>query len=129
MYRTLKEIQDLQKIATYSVDGGDGVTTFNCASFYRWLTGIDVKIIPNCESGNLKEIADAVRDGRKHYTILDEPKDGCIVSLSKLKRPHHVGCYLYGGVWHCMEDGIVYSSFRNLKENGYEYEFGEIKNG
>ena len=114
----------------YAIDGGDGINTFNCATLYRAVTGIDATIIPTCQSGSRIEIIKAIRENKKHYNILTEPKEGCIVALSQLRNPHHVGVWVSGGVLHCLEKvGVIFSTLDNLKLNGYTWEFGELKNG
>jgi len=102
----------------------------DCAWLVREVTGIEANLIPSIEIGNTKEVMKAIIENKRHFKILTEPKEGCIVSLSRLKYPHHVGVYLQGGVLHSIPNkGVVFSSFLNLKENGFTLEFGELKNG
>lgn len=114
----------------YSIDGGDGINTFNCATLYRAITGVSATIIPTCTTGNKLEIIKVIRENKKYYNILKDPKDGCIVALSQLNNPHHVGVWINGGVLHCLEKvGVIFSTLDNLKLNDYTWEFGELKNG
>lgn len=114
----------------YSIDGGDGINTFNCATLYRAVTGTDATIIPTCESGNQMDIINTINENKKYYNVLEKPKEGCIVALSRLKHPHHIGIYTNGGVLHCLQKvGVIFSTLDNLKLNGYTWEFGELKNG
>lgn len=124
---TTNELLKLQEVAKYAKDGGDSKTTFNCATFYRFMTGIDVSIIPTCESGNKFEIMKAIESGKRFYNILKEPKNGCIVALKVLRHNHHVGIWLDGYVWHMDKQGLVCSSLKSLENNRYEWEFGELK--
>lgn len=126
---TLEELLKLQEVAKYAKDGGDMKTSFNCATWYRFVTGINASIIPTCESGNSFEIMQTISEGKRFYTILDNPINGCIVALKKLRHYHHVGVWIDGYVWHMDKQGLLCSSLISLKSNGYEYEFGELKNG
>ena len=111
-------------------DRGDTIQGFDCAGLVRYVTGIEANLIPSIEIGHTKEVMKAIIKHKRHFNILEEPKEGCIVSLSRLKYPHHVGVYLQGGVLHATPyNGVVFSSFLNLKENGFTLEFGELKNG
>lgn len=111
----------------YDVNGGDSINSFNCATLYRKITGIDSTIIPTCESGKVYDIVKAIKENKKHYTVIDEPIEGCIVALKRLKNYHHIGIFVDGGVLHAMEKiGVVYSSFDNLKLNGFSWEFGVL---
>ena len=67
---------------------------------------------------------------KRYFDVLKEPKELCIVGLTKLRNYHHVGVYINGGVLHAeTKDGVVFSTLHDLKKNGYKWEFGELKNG
>ena len=111
-------------------DRGNTLEGFDCAGLVRHITGIEANLIPSIAIGRTKEVMKEIIEHKRHFKILTEPKDGCIVALSRLKEPHHVGVYLQGGVLHCIpKKGVVFSSFTNLKENGFTLEFGELNNG
>lgn len=114
----------------YADGGGDGINSFDCGSLVRYITGIDVHFVPSCKMGDIRAIVKAIEKNKRHFNILKEPKEKCIVSLSRLNKPHHVGVYIKGGVLHATEGvGVVFSSFQNLKDNGFTWEFGEFING
>lgn len=106
--------------------GGDGVNSFDCASLVRYVTGIDPHIIPSCKIGDTKAVMKIIAENKKHFKIIDKPKENCIVALCQKRLPHHVGVYLYGGVLHATLDGVAWSTLKELEQNGYTWEFGEF---
>lgn len=110
-------------------DRGDDLNGFDCAGLVRYVTGIECNLIPSIEIGKTKDIMKAIEKGREYFKILEEPKEGCIVALTSLKHAHHVGVWIQGGVLHAeTKRGVIFSSLENLKNNGYKWEFGELKN-
>lgn len=111
-------------------DRGDTLEGFDCAGLVRYVTGIDTRLIPSVEIGNTREVMRIILENRRFFDVLDEPKEGCIVALTAFKRPHHVGVYINGGVLHAeAKMGVIFSTLQNLTDNGYYWEFGELKNG
>ncbi len=110
-------------------DKGNDIDGFDCAGLVRYVTGIDTHYIPSIDMGDTKQIIKAIKDKRRYFKTLDEPKELCIVALRRLKHNHHVGVFIKGGVLHADTKGVVFSTLQNLKENGYEWEFGELING
>lgn len=114
----------------YADNGGDGVNSFDCASLVRYITGIESNIIPSCKFGDTRTVIKTIIKNKEHFKILDKPVDKCIVSLAQLRKPSHVGVYINGGVLHAIPKlGVIYSTFQNLKDNGYTWEFGVLNNG
>ncbi len=111
-------------------DRGNDLDGFDCAGLVRYVTGIETNIIPSVEIGHTKAVMKVMREQREKFKVLDKPIDGCIVALSRLREPHHVGVWIDGGVLHCVpKKGVVYSTLPSLRLNGFNWEFGVLKNG
>lgn len=111
-------------------DRGEDLNGFDCAGLVRYITGIEAHLIPSVKIGHTKEVMESIEKHRRHFKVLKEPKEMCIVALSRYKHAHHVGVWINGGVIHAeLKHGVIFSTLENLKINGYTYEFGELING
>ena len=69
------------------------------------------------------------KEHRKLAKFLKEPKDNCLVFFGKHKRPHHIGFYQKGYIFHSIEEfGVVAEKLEDLKIRYQTIEFVEYKN-
>lgn len=60
---------------------------------YREQFSIDLPILAGMIESNLLEVCRVIEIYKHDWTQLDKPVDGCLVTLSQTKHPHHVGIW------------------------------------
>jgi len=116
----------------YKDQGTNPQEGFDCATLVRYVTGIEANVIPSLNPKDRLSVMRAIKKNKRHFRVIENEEDyqdGDIVAMKILRNPHHLGIYIQGNVLHADDGGVMYSSFQNLRQNGYTCEVGRFIDG